>query len=471
MTDVVLSHWVIAAALGAICLGFFTFCLLPSLLIASRLRGVKGTLNDLRSDSSRLKDGLVADLREVLEGAAEKQIEAADQHQARLGQHLASALQQPLESVAHSLKDFSKTQNAEIAHAVEEQMIAFGDRLDKLLGGQVSQAKELQQQTVKSLEGTIGAVQQMAKTIAATADSTNQSMVTQLRAAISRSQVETDANLKELINKLGVHVANVIATIEQQASVAGRTAVEQQKKLSEQAQKAIETMASEVRTQTQAIEAASQSMRAAGADVANAVDRIIEGMTGLISGAAQEMMRSGRGFAEIFDKSTTLSQELSQTAASLAASSRDIGVVVTDYRSAREMLQGMVDVMRATADAARKDNSLAADFVERIEAASQKLATAQGQADDSLAKLKAILTDVHAAFGAEMVETVRNFQEQLGKTPPSPQAAEESKRRYTEFDRMISDWVQAAPRPKQGKGQHKDEERLLARAAAGNVID
>ncbi|MGH7633608.1 MAG: hypothetical protein ACRENC_07745, partial [Gemmatimonadaceae bacterium] len=220
---------------------------------------------------------------------------------------------------------------------------------------------------------------------------------------------------------------------------------------------------------TQAIEVASQSMRTAGTDVANAVDRIIEGMTGLISGAAQEIMRSGQGFTQIFDKSSVLSGELQQTATALAASSRDISAVVTDYRSARETLQDMVDAMRATADAARKDSTLSADFVGRIEAAADKMTIAQGQADESLVKLKGVLSDVYGAFGAEMVETVRNFQEQLGKTSTSQPSNEETQRRHTEFDRMISDWVQATPRVKPGKsGPREKDERVLARSRTGS---
>ena len=469
MIDIILSQWVIATALGALAVGLVLFCLVPALLVSKRLRGVKGALSDLRSNSARLKEGLVSDLREILDGASERQIEAAAQHQARLGQHLASALQQPLESVAQSLQDFSKNQNTEIAQAVEQQMTAFADRLDRLLGGQVTSAKELQQQTVKSLESSVAAVQQMTKTIAASAENASQSMLTQLRAGISRSQAETDSNLKDLIGKLGVHVANVIATIEQQASVSGRSAIEQQRKISEQAQRSLETLSSEVRTQTQAIEVASQSMRTAGTDVANAVDRIIEGMTGLISGAAQEIMRSGRGFTEIFEKSSELSGELAETASALATSSREIGSVVTDYRSARETLQSMVDAMRATAEAARKDSTLNAEFVGRIEAATEKLTTAQGAADESLVKLKGVLSDVYGAFGAEMVETVRNFKDQLDKTPGAQPPSEEAQRRHTEFDRMISDWVQASPRkPGRAGSREKDDDRVLVRSRTGS---
>jgi hypothetical protein len=459
MTDAIFSQWTLAAALGAMCLGLLAFCF----FLAMRLRGMRGQINDVQMGSNRLSDGLVNDLRHALESAGERHVEAAMQHQERLAEQLAEALHEPLQQVVQTLQDVTKNQNAEIAEAVEKQMILFADKLDRTLGGQVEHAKGLQLQTVKSLEESVGAIQQMSKSISTTAENATQTMLTQLRVGMSRSQAETDANLKEMINKLGVHVSNVIATVEQSASVAARSAVEHQTKISEQALHAIQSLSTDVRTQSQAIDSVAQSMRSAGTDVANAVDRIIEGMTGLMSGAAQEIVRSGQGFAEIFDKSNVLSHTLQQTATSLSASSRDLGAVVNDYRSARETLQGMVDAMRIAAETARKDSSLAADFVARIEAASQKLITAQNQADQSLGKLRSVLGEVYSAFGAEMVETVRNFQDQLGNPDLT---VEEAERRHSDFDRMISDWVQTSPRIKQNRPAGGREEKVLARAGS-----
>lgn len=466
MTDVILSQWVIASALAALCLGLLFFCLVPAVFLTMRLRSMKGALSAMRADSARLKESLVADLREILERLAEKQIEAASQNQTQLGQHLSSALQQPLEGVAQSLQDFGKNQNSEISQGLQLQMSAFAEKLDQLLGGQVGQAKELQLQTLKSLECTVAAFEEMTKSIGTTAETATQAMVKQLRASVSRSQAETDTNLTELLGKLTAHVSSTVAAIEEQATLTGKSALEQQWKITEQAQRSIEALSNEVRSQTQAVEMASQSMRTAGADVASAVDRIIEGMTGLISGAAQEFMRSGQGFADIFDKSSALSRDLEQTAAALAASSKDIGVVVTDYRNARETLQGMVDLMRTTVETSRSDASLTSDVVARIETAAQKLVAAQGQADETLGKLNGVLSDAHNALSAQMLATVRDFHEQMTRSPPTQQIADESQQRHSEFDRMISDWVQATPRLRQSKptaARDKDEERVSAR--------
>jgi hypothetical protein len=471
MTEIILSQWVIALALGALCLGLLLFCLVPAVFIVKRVRRMNSSVSAMRAESAQLKDGLVRDLKEVLERLTERQIEASGRHQEQLGQHLSSSLREPLEAVVQSLESYGKTQNEQVAQSLQQQMTWFADRLDQLLGGQVAQAKELQVKTLKSLETTIAAFQDMAKTIGATTEGATHSMIKELRAGISRSLAETDANASDLIGKLSTQVVSAVAALEQQATSTARLAIEHQKEISEEAQRSMEVLSSEVRAQTQAIEQASQSMRTVATDVGHAVDRIIEGMTGLISGAAKEIMRSGQGFTEIFEKSDVLSRDLTETAAALAASSKDISVVVSDYRNARETLESMVDLIRQTAESARGDASLSSEVVARIEAAAQKLIAAQGQADEHLGKLNGVLSEVHTAFSAQMLETVRDFQEHLTRASSGQLAPDESQRRHSEFDRMISDWVQTTPRLKQGKPPplpREEKQALRAPAVPGN---
>jgi flotillin len=403
----------------------------------------------MRTDLVKAQD--VHDLKEALERLAERQIEASGRQQELLGQQLSNSLRDPLQGVVRSLESFGRNQNEQVAHGLKDQMTAFADRLDQLLGGQVAQAKELQGKTLKSLETTIGAFQDMARSLATTTEGATGAMVKELRAGIARSLAETNANASELIRKLSAEVANAVKALEQQTAATGKLAIEHQRKISEEAQDAMEALSSEVRAQTQAIDLAAQSMRSIGTDVGHAVDRIIEGMTGLISGAAQEIMRSGQGFTEIFEKSSVLSRDLTETAAALAASSKDISGVVNDYRSARETLQGLVDLIRSTAESARGNASLTSDGVARIEAAAQKLIAAQGQADEHLAKLNGALSEVHTAFSAQMLQAVREFQEHLMRASPQQPVPEELQRRHSELDRMISDWVQTTPRLKRSR--------------------
>jgi hypothetical protein len=446
MVDVIISQWVIASALGALCLAFFLFCLLPSLLIARRLRGVKGEIGSLRSDTAELKGALVGDLRGILGEVTDRQIEAAARRQAALSEQITACLREPLNSVAQSLDNFGKAQSSSISQGLESQISMFAEKLDALLGGQVAQAHELQVKTLRSLESTVDAFHVMAKTIEQTAQSATQTMSKQLRAELSKTQAETDANLREAVGRLATQMAGVLNSLQEQSVQINKTAIEQQKRLAGQAQEQVEALASEVRAQSEAIGEAAESMRTTSADVARAVERIIEGMTGLISGAAQEIMRSGKGFTEIFEKSAALSRDLTATASALSGSSKDLGSIVSDYRNVREALGQMIELMRKAAEAARGDTSLAAGVVDRIEAATQKLIVAQNQADRQLSDLNGVLNEAHRAFGAQMRDTVRQVHDHLMRVSTTQQIPQEVMSRHSELDRMISDWVQTTPR-------------------------
>jgi hypothetical protein len=63
-----------------------------------------------------------------------------------------------------------------------------------------------------------------------------------------------------------------------------------------------------------------------------------------------------------------------------------------------------------------------------------------------------------------MLETVRDFQEHLSNTPPPGPMSEDSQRRHSEFDRMISDWVQTTPRSKPGNGAPARDQRVAVAA-------
>jgi hypothetical protein len=98
------------------------------------------------TNSQQLKDSLVGELGNILERLAEKQIEAAGRHSAELR----TSLQQPIEAVAKGFSDFGRAQGQTIRAGLQDQMGAFADKLEQLLGGQVGQAKELQAETVRA---------------------------------------------------------------------------------------------------------------------------------------------------------------------------------------------------------------------------------------------------------------------------------------------------------------------------------
>ncbi|MCK9909976.1 hypothetical protein MXD81_12610, partial [Microbacteriaceae bacterium K1510] len=118
------------------------------------------------SQAKILKDALVGDLREILEQLAQKQIAAGAAQQVALQQNLVAAidqgLRQPLGDIAQGFGTMRSQQGETLTQSLQDSMSAFAVKLDQILGGQVGQAKDLQVETLRSLDTAEKAFQSMA---------------------------------------------------------------------------------------------------------------------------------------------------------------------------------------------------------------------------------------------------------------------------------------------------------------------
>jgi DNA-binding GntR family transcriptional regulator len=93
--------------------------------------------------------------------------------------------------------------------------------------------------------------------------------------------------------------------------------------------------------------------------------------------------------------------------------------VVGDYRAARDSVTLMLATIKETVANANRDVSMTSDVVARIEAAAQKLATAQNQADRYLDDVTEVIAESHQRFADGMRKTVAEantaFHQQLAQ--------------------------------------------------------
>ena len=73
----------------------------------------------------------------------------------------------------------------------------------------------------------------------------------------------------------------------------------------------------------------------------------------------------------------------------------------------------MVQALKGTVESARKEASLTADVLTRIDHATQKLATAQNQADRYLAQVSEVLEETHQQFASSMRSTLNEANQQF----------------------------------------------------------
>ena len=103
-----------------------------------------------------------------------------------------------------------------------------------------------------------------------------------------------------------------------------------------------------------------------------------------------------------------LANGLQQAAGSVAAASTALHGVVADHANARANFAAMLEDLRGTVDNAKKEASLTADILTRIEAASQKLGLALQKADEYLDGVDRILTETHETYANALNKTLND---------------------------------------------------------------
>lgn len=313
-------------------------------------------------------------------------------------------------------------------------MAAFAGKLDELLGGQVSQARELQGETVRALEKAVAQFELLAQRIGSAGENaTNamaahlhqaldgmvdrQSQITdtmrafleQMRESVSKSQTDVQHHLTELLHGLGGQMSAIMSGVRQQAEASGEAARTQQQQLSEEAQRTVQGLTGEVRNQTQAIEAAAAAMRGAIADLAASANRSITvagESAAKMSSAANEFTRTGTGLSEMFQRANSVAANMTHISEALRSSSADIGRIIGDYAEARSDFETVVGVLRETVETAKRDASMTTEIVRGIEQAVERLHQCQGDADAYLAKLNEVFAEAYEKFSGHMRNTV-----------------------------------------------------------------
>ncbi|MFO1377183.1 MAG: hypothetical protein U1F14_09285 [Steroidobacteraceae bacterium] len=122
--------------------------------------------------------------------------------------------------------------------------------------------------------------------------------------------------------------------------------------------------------------------------------------------AADDFAKAGTGVTGALKQADALAAQLGQSSQSLASASASMESVLTDYRSTRDAVAQMLVTLRAAVESAKREASVTADVLQRMEASAAKLAVAQGEADAYLAKVSDVLGTAHSAFATQITSTL-----------------------------------------------------------------
>ena len=403
------------------------------------------------SQTAILKDSLVGELKAILTDLTERQIAAQHASSNHVATSVTGTLQQglkePLDRIATAVNGFGQTREDNVARMVADVLTAFTARVEQLFGGQMTGIQQMQQQTVAALQGAVGRLNDLTASLETAGRRSTEVMGEQLTQAMTamedaaahtqraddricradsrcgrRNAPGFNGAVAAELEAVGTQVRTVIEALQRQSTESALAseqrsvqAMKQARQVSDQLDAKLAEVLAGVAASNAEMRTAVEAMRATTAD---AVSKFNAGAETLFV-ASSDFAKAGTAVSGTLDKASTLSEQLGATAAEVQGLSASLGGLVSDYKATRDAMQAVLDALDRTVENAKREASLTADVVQRIEAAARALGNAEGDVEKYLEQVSQVLADAHNEFAQGMQRTLNAsntaFYEQLSK--------------------------------------------------------
>lgn len=398
-------------------------------------------------EAKQLKQSLVNDLKQILENIAERQIQAQNTTTADFAKEIVAglneSLREPLNQIGSAVKHVSGNQSEAVNRLLTDTMAAMTAQIRDLFTGQVDGIRGMQQQTIDSLGVAVSRLEQLVGNISEQGKQTTDAMSAQItstlasmeerqramteqtqafvdtmRSQVAQTQQETTTGMQQAIDQISVAVNEI--TMSLQASMEGASVRDEQRnrQLTEHTT-VVATSAANVTKEliqhtAEAISAMRQAVESMRSGTSDTVNKMNLGAADMLK-AANEMVRVGTTTSTTLERAQTVADQLATASGALTNSTSLLNRVIDDYKTTRETLAMMVEQLKATVEIAKREASLTADILQRIEMAAQGLREAQIQADKYLHGVSDVLADGHQKFGAQIISTLNSVNGEFHK--------------------------------------------------------
>ena len=385
------------------------------------------------------------------EAASERQAQHLTQHFERQSRDLAAAvgevlgqrLGEPIADIAAAVKRVGAQQGDAVNHLITDVLSRFSQQLQLSFDGQAGQVNQLLAQTSTLLQGSAvqftqltesmdqagrqaaeamsGGLQRAFAGIEARAQGADQQLAAQLeqlRALMGETQAQAGRQAQQLAAHLGEQVDSVVTRLHEQAQQADERGAAQMQRLAQTSDTATAALSAQVERLLASASEASQGMQATAATLAQVTVDAIKGMNAgadTLYIAASEFSRAGQGVASTMAASTQGAAHLQSAAQTLLDASQVSQQMLAGYARSREDFAQMVADFKDTMATARRDASLTAELVDRLQAASGQLAAVQRKSEDYLRSVSEVLARAHQSFAENIERTLREANRQFHK--------------------------------------------------------
>ena len=233
--------------------------------------------------------------------------------------------------------------------------------------------------------------------------------IDQIRQLVANSQTETNQKLQSTLETIGTRVAGMLATLRESQNQVFEGNRSREESMAERAKSAVAIMSESVEAVIKELANSATQMAQSVATLANATTSSVDKMNAgaeVLGTASRNFASAGDRVSGVMSQAANVSEKLSETSGSLTSGSTAIQELLRDYRLQRDAVAQLVGELRATVEAARKEASLTADVLVRIESSATRLGTAQKQADEYLQGVSKVLGEAHESFAIEVKRTL-----------------------------------------------------------------
>lgn len=407
-----------------------------------------------------LKDALVQELGDLLRELTEAQINASTTNAKSLESNLQAqskeigsavsssiteGLKEPLDKVAQLVATASGEQSSAASKMLQEVMTSFSQKLNDLFGDQITEINRLNQEAASSIKEAVDGIQKLMNALQdsgqKTADEMSQRMLDAIERMASRQdQINTQSSafvedLKRIIaegqSQTQDKMVETLSIIQEQmvklsASMSGaQTEVfeknrTREQEMSDRASTLVNGMSDSVSSAVEEISKATrtiaESIDTLGRTTSSAIDRMNTGAQ-LIAIASEDFSKAGNSVGTVLNQTTGLVEKITTTSTQLSSSASSLQDALSDYQSQRSSLNSMFAEFKQVIELAKKETSLTADVLSKLERATSQLGQAEQAAEEYLSDVTKVLAETHESFTREMTNSLttanRGFHQNL----------------------------------------------------------
>ena len=346
------------------------------------------------SQTAILKDALVGELKQILSELTEKQIAASTAGNNFLAQRIGESLQAPMAEIASACKRVSGDQGSAVQSLLADVLSAFTQELKGLFGDQIGGINQLQQQTIQALQSAVENLNEMSRKFESAGTQGADAMARQLRESMESAE-QRQLKLNDKMTEFVEQIRQSINSSQQDVTTQSKKVVSEFGEQASQVAEGVGQVVAEMKTVVDSMNTITSS----------ALSKMNTGADTLYA-AATDFAKAGAGVNSTLDKSAALTTQLSQTAGSLSSATTGLSALFADYKMARDSVGQMVSSLQLIVDQARREASMSGDVLKVIDEATDKLMTAQQNADQYLDKVSDVLAKSHEAFSSGMKKSL-----------------------------------------------------------------